>query len=47
MSLAGAAPVSRRFTEHHFVDDGDLSGSVPVSGAMAAATGRVRFGTEN
>ncbi len=34
------------FTEHHFVEDGYLPSWVPVAGAMAAVTGRVRFGTD-
>lgn len=34
------------FTEHHFVEDGYLPSWVPVAGAMAAITDRVRFGTD-
>jgi len=34
------------FTEHHFVDDGYLPSWVPVAGAMAAVTERVRFNTD-
>ena len=34
------------FTEHHFVEDGYLPSWVPVAGAMASITGRVRFGTD-
>lgn len=34
------------FTEHHFVEDGYLPSWVPVAGAMAAVTQRVRFGTD-
>ncbi len=34
------------FTEHHFVDDGYLPSWVPVAGAMASVTERVRFGTD-
>src|SRR6056297_3372671 len=34
------------FTEHHFVDDGYLPSWVPVAGAMASTTKRVRFGTD-
>ena len=34
------------FTEHHFVEDGYLPSWVPVAGAMAAVTDRVRFGTD-
>ncbi len=34
------------FTEHHFVEDGYLPSWVPVAGAMASVTQRVRFGTD-
>jgi len=34
------------FTEHHFVEDGYLPSWIPVAGAMAAVTQRVRFGTD-
>ena len=34
------------FTEHHFVEDAYLPSWVPVAGAMAAVTERVRFGTD-
>ncbi len=34
------------FTEHHFVDDGYLPSWVPVAGAMAGITERMRFGTD-
>ncbi|MDZ7668841.1 MAG: LLM class flavin-dependent oxidoreductase [Gammaproteobacteria bacterium] len=34
------------FTEHHFVEDGYLPSWVPVAGAMASTTTRVRFGTD-
>ena len=34
------------FTEHHFVEDGYLPSWVPVAGAMAAVTERVRFSTD-
>jgi alkanesulfonate monooxygenase SsuD/methylene tetrahydromethanopterin reductase-like flavin-dependent oxidoreductase (luciferase family) len=34
------------FTEHHFVEDGYLPSWVPVAGAMASVTERVRFGTD-
>lgn len=34
------------FTEHHFVEDGYLPSWVPVAGAMASVTDRVRFGTD-
>lgn len=34
------------FTEHHFVEDGYLPSWVPVAGAMASCTERVRFGTD-
>lgn len=33
------------FTEHHFLEDGYLPSWVPVAGAMAARTSRVRFST--
>ena len=34
------------FTEHHFVEDGYLPSWVPVAGAMASVTSRMRFGTD-
>jgi alkanesulfonate monooxygenase SsuD/methylene tetrahydromethanopterin reductase-like flavin-dependent oxidoreductase (luciferase family) len=34
------------FTEHHFVDDGYLPSFVPVMGAAAARTRRLRFSTD-
>jgi len=34
------------FTEHHFVEDGYLPSWVPVAGAMASTTTRVRLGTD-
>lgn len=34
------------FTEHHFIDDGYLPNFVPVAGAAAARTTRLRFSTD-
>jgi alkanesulfonate monooxygenase SsuD/methylene tetrahydromethanopterin reductase-like flavin-dependent oxidoreductase (luciferase family) len=34
------------FTEHHFLDDGYLPSWIPVAGAMAARTKRLRFSTD-
>jgi alkanesulfonate monooxygenase SsuD/methylene tetrahydromethanopterin reductase-like flavin-dependent oxidoreductase (luciferase family) len=34
------------FTEHHFVEDGYLPNFVPVAGAAAARTKRIRFSTD-
>jgi alkanesulfonate monooxygenase SsuD/methylene tetrahydromethanopterin reductase-like flavin-dependent oxidoreductase (luciferase family) len=34
------------FTEHHFVDDGYLPSWVPIAGALAAVTERIRFNTD-
>lgn len=34
------------FTEHHFIDDGYLPNFVPVAGAAAARTSRMRFSTD-
>jgi alkanesulfonate monooxygenase SsuD/methylene tetrahydromethanopterin reductase-like flavin-dependent oxidoreductase (luciferase family) len=34
------------FTEHHFLDDGHLPNFVPVAGAVAARTSRVRISTD-
>ena len=34
------------FTEHHFLEDGHLPNFVPVAGAVAARTSRVRISTD-
>jgi alkanesulfonate monooxygenase SsuD/methylene tetrahydromethanopterin reductase-like flavin-dependent oxidoreductase (luciferase family) len=34
------------FTEHHFLDDGHLPNFVPVAGAVAARTSRIRISTD-
>lgn len=34
------------FTEHHFLEDGHLPNFVPVAGAVAAVTDRVRISTD-
>ncbi len=34
------------FTEHHFLEDGHLSNFVPVAGAVAARTSRIRISTD-
>ena len=34
------------FTEHHFLDDGHLPNFVPIAGAVAARTSRIRLSTD-